>query len=95
MDSRRNNYIVAALVVAGLALIPLTLAAGEPGKEILYPVAVVILGGLVSSTLLDMAVTPAVFFAFGRRAAERALAREAGDPLDAGGAVAGAESPAR
>jgi Cu/Ag efflux pump CusA len=72
-------------LVAGLALLPLTLAAGEPGKEILYPVAVVILGGLVSSTLLDTAVTPAVFFRFGRRAAERALAREAGDPLDAGG----------
>lgn len=70
-------------LVAGLALIPLVLAAGEPGKEILYPVAVVILGGLLSSTLLDMAVTPAVFFRFGRRAAERHLAREAGDPLDA------------
>lgn len=70
-------------LVAGLALIPLVLAAGEPGKEILYPVAVVILGGLLSSTLLDMAVTPAVFFRFGRRAAERYLAREAGDPLDA------------
>jgi len=70
-------------LVAGLALLPLTLAAGEPGKEILYPVAVVILGGLVSSTLLDMAVTPAVFLRFGRRAAEHALAREAGDPLDA------------
>jgi len=70
-------------LVAGLALIPLVLAAGEPGKEILYPVAVVILGGLLSSTLLDMAVTPAVFFRFGRRAAERYLAREGGDPLDA------------
>jgi len=82
-------------LVAGLALIPLTLAAGEPGKEILYPVAVVILGGLVSSTLLDMAVTPAVFFQFGRRAAERALAREAGDPLDANGPGARIESRAR
>jgi Cu/Ag efflux pump CusA len=60
-------------LAAGLAVIPLALAAGEPGKEILYPVAVVILGGLVSSTLLDMAVTPVVFFKFGRRAAERAL----------------------
>ena len=77
-------------LVAGLALIPLTFAAGEPGKEILYPVAVVILGGLVSSTLLDMAVTPAVFFSLGRRAAERALAREAGDPLD----LEGLEVPA-
>lgn len=58
---------------AGIALIPLVLAAGEPGKEILHPVAVCIVGGLVSSTLLDFAITPAVFFAFGRRAAEKAL----------------------
>jgi Cu/Ag efflux pump CusA len=69
--------------VAGLALVPLVLAANQPGKEILYPVAVVILGGLVSSTFLDMAVTPAVFFKFGRRAAEQYLARAKSDPLDA------------
>ena len=69
--------------VTGLALIPLVLAAGQPGKEILYPVAVVILGGLISSTLLDMAVTPAVFFRFGRRAAEKYLSRAKVDPLDA------------
>ena len=78
-------------LVAGLALVPLVLAAGEPGKEILYPVAVVILGGLLSSTLLDMAVTPAVFFRFGRRAAAQYLAREGGDPLDA--LPAGGPSP--
>ncbi len=68
-------------LTAGLALVPLVLAAGEPGKEILFPVAVVILGGLVSSTFLDMAVTPAVFFHFGRRAAEQSLARHGPDPL--------------
>ena len=70
-------------LTAGLALIPLALAAGEPGKEILFPVAVVILGGLISSTLLDMAVTPAVFYKFGRKAAEEYVAREEVDPLDA------------
>jgi CzcA family heavy metal efflux pump len=58
---------------AGIALVPLLLAAHEPGKEILHPVAVVIVGGLVSSTLLDLAVTPAVFWLFGRKAAEKAL----------------------
>ena len=70
-------------LTAGLALIPLVLAADQPGKEILYPVAVVILGGLVSSTFLDMAVTPAVFFKFGRKASEQYLARTKVDPLDA------------
>lgn len=62
---------------AGIALIPLLLAAHEPGKEILHPVAVVIVGGLVSSTLLDLAVTPAVFWLFGRSAAEKALRLDA------------------
>jgi CzcA family heavy metal efflux pump len=62
-------------LTTGLALIPLVLAAGEPGKEILYPVAVVILGGLLSSTVLDMAVTPAVFLKFGRTASIKYLQR--------------------
>jgi Cu/Ag efflux pump CusA len=59
---------------AALALIPLVLAKGEAGKEILYPVAVVILGGLTSATLLDMIVTPAVFSVFGKKALEKTLA---------------------
>lgn len=57
-------------LTAGIALVPLVLAAGEPGKEILYPVATVILGGLISSTLLDFLVHPALFWCFGRREAE-------------------------
>jgi Cu(I)/Ag(I) efflux system membrane protein CusA/SilA len=69
---------------AALALVPLLLSQGEPGKEILYPVAVVIVGGLVSSTLLDLVVTPAVFYRFGRRSAERLAARK--DVADADGA---------
>ena len=58
---------------AGIALIPLILAADEPGKEILNPVAIVIVGGLFSSTLLGLAITPAVFFNFCRKAAQRAV----------------------
>jgi HME family heavy-metal exporter len=57
-------------LTAGIALVPLVLAAGEPGKEILYPVATVIIGGLISSTLLDFFVHPALFWTFGRRQAE-------------------------
>lgn len=53
---------------AALALIPLLLSRGEPGKEILYPVAVVIVGGLVSSTLLDLVVTPTLFLKYGPKA---------------------------
>lgn len=62
---------------AGIALIPFVLSRGEPGKEILSPVAICIVGGLVTSTLLDFAVTPAVFRLFGRKASLRALARNA------------------
>ena len=62
--------VLMTALVAALALIPLTLDAQAPGKEILYPVATVILGGLLSSTLLDMAVTPAVFSLFGKKALE-------------------------
>jgi CzcA family heavy metal efflux pump len=62
---------------AGIGLIPLVLAADAPGKEILHPVAVVICGGLVTSTLLGLGVTPTVFYAFGRKAAARALELEA------------------
>ena len=52
---------------ATLALLPLIASKDAPGKEILYPVAVVIIGGLTTSTLLDLVVTPTIFFKFGRR----------------------------
>jgi Cu/Ag efflux pump CusA len=65
--------VLMTALAAGIALIPLILAADEPGKEILHPVAVAIVGGLVSSTLLTFLVTPAVFFATGRRAAATSL----------------------
>ncbi|MFC4233341.1 efflux RND transporter permease subunit [Parasediminibacterium paludis] len=60
--------VLMTALVAALALIPLTLDATASGKEILYPVATVILGGLISSTLLDMIVTPVVFKQFGQKA---------------------------
>jgi len=62
--------VLMTALVAALALIPLTLDAQAAGKEILYPVATVILGGLLSSTLLDMIVTPTVFWAWGKKAVE-------------------------
>jgi HME family heavy-metal exporter len=60
-------------LVAAFALVPLLLAADAPGKEILHPVAVVIFGGLVSSTLLDTVVTPVMFYLWGERPLSRLL----------------------
>jgi CzcA family heavy metal efflux pump len=65
--------ILMTAISAGLALVPLLLAAGEPGKEILNPIAVVIVGGLVTSTLLGLGVTPAIFYTFCRRSAEKSV----------------------
>lgn len=63
--------VLMTALTAGFGLIPLALAAGEPGKEILYPVATVIIGGLVSSTLLEFLVRPALFWTVGRTAGRR------------------------
>ncbi|HEY5894628.1 MAG TPA: efflux RND transporter permease subunit [Chthoniobacterales bacterium] len=69
--------VLMTALAAGIGLIPLVLAADQPGKEILHPVAVVICGGLVTSTLLGLGVTPTVFYTFGRKAAEKAVRLEA------------------
>ena len=65
--------VLMTALVAAFALIPLTLNPSAPGKEILYPVATVILGGLISSTILDMIVTPVVFKLFGEKAVKKYL----------------------
>lgn len=71
--------VLMTALVAALALIPLTMDATAPGKEILYPVATVILGGLISSTLLDIIVTPVVFKRFGKKSLERYFAAQRKD----------------
>lgn len=63
--------VLMTALTAALALVPLILAAGEPGREILHPVAVVIFSGIFSSTLLDLIVTPLVFWKFGRKSVAR------------------------
>ncbi|MBI4985416.1 MAG: efflux RND transporter permease subunit, partial [Rhodocyclales bacterium] len=57
--------ILMTALAAGLALVPLALAAGQPGSEIQSPMAIVILFGLGSSTLLNMIVVPALYLRFG------------------------------
>ncbi|MDA0587724.1 MAG: efflux RND transporter permease subunit [Planctomycetota bacterium] len=71
--------VLMTALTSGIGLVPLVLAAGEPGKEILYPVATVILGGLCSSTLLDFFVHPALFWLFGMKEAERVVNADRSD----------------
>lgn len=68
--------VMMTAAVASLALLPLVFAKGQPGSEVLHPVAVVIVGGLITSTLLDIVVTPALFFRFGRKSAENYISKE-------------------
>jgi len=69
--------VLMTALTSGIALVPLALSPDTPGREILYPVATIIISGLISSTLLDFLVRPALFWTFGREAAERALTRPA------------------
>jgi len=59
--------ILMTAMAAGLALIPLALAAGESGSEIQTPMAIVILCGLTTSTLLNMVVVPTLYLRYGPR----------------------------
>ncbi len=72
--------VMLTALTSGIALVPLLLSPNEPGREILYPVATVLVGGLFTSTLLDLLLTPGIFLLFGRGAAE-AASRRAVDPL--------------
>lgn len=58
--------ILMTALASGFALIPLAMAGGEPGSEIQTPMAWVILGGLISSTFLNMIVVPALYLRFGQ-----------------------------
>jgi len=59
--------ILMTSLATGLALVPLVVLGDRPGHEIEHPLAVVILGGLFTSTLLNLFVTPALYLRFGRR----------------------------
>jgi Cu/Ag efflux pump CusA len=72
--------VLMTALTAGIGLVPLVLGGQEPGREILYPVATVILGGLVTSTFCEFLIHPGLFWRFSGRVA-RALATDAGDEL--------------
>ena len=72
----RLTPVLMTALVAAFALLPLLLAADAPGKEILHPVAVVIFGGLISSTVLDSLLTPLIFWLAGREPLEALVASD-------------------
>jgi Cu/Ag efflux pump CusA len=79
----RLTPVLMTALVAAFALTPLLLAADAPGKEILHPVAVVIFGGLISSTLLDTLLTPVLYWRFGKGPTQRLLAEAQSSDLEA------------
>ena len=78
----RLTPVLMTALSAGVALVPLMIDAGAPGKEILNPVAVTIFGGLISSTLLDTFLTPVLFLRYGRKTLERLVDAARKDQAD-------------
>jgi Cu/Ag efflux pump CusA len=81
-SEERIAPILMTALATGLALLPIVIGGNRPGHEIEHPLAVVILGGLVTSTLLNLFLMPALYLRYGsRRKAGRELAEA---PVDAG-----------
>ena len=68
--------VLMTALTAGIALIPLVIGGKEPGREILYPVATVILGGLFTSTFCEFLIHPGLFWKFSGRDAERVARKD-------------------
>jgi HME family heavy-metal exporter len=75
----RLTPVLMTALSAGVALIPLMIDAGTPGKEILHPVAITIFGGLISATALDAFLTPILLLKYGHAAIERLRAPSGAD----------------
>jgi CzcA family heavy metal efflux pump len=73
--------ILMTALATGLALVPLVISGEIPGAEIEYPMAIVILGGLITSTLLNLFVVPSLYLRYGRRRSEQDGSDFGGVPL--------------
>jgi CzcA family heavy metal efflux pump len=77
----RLSPVLMTALTAGIALVPLVLEGQKPGREILYPVATVILGGLATSTFCEFLIHPGLFWRFSGRDAERLIHPDEEDGL--------------
>ena len=80
----RLSPILMTALVTGVGLIPLALGVGQPGKEIQQPMAVVILGGIVTSTFLNMIVIPVLYLKYGRAGVSEKVDVRGGETLPLG-----------
>jgi Cu/Ag efflux pump CusA len=76
-SEERLAPILMTALATGLALLPLVASGHRPGHEVEYPLAVVIVGGLVTSTALNLFLLPPLYLRFGRRAVP-----SAGEPVE-------------
>jgi len=78
--TERLAPILMTALTTGLALVPLLIAGNIPGQEIEYPMGIVIVGGLLMATLLNLFVVPSLYLRFGKSRRERAEPRGAAQP---------------
>lgn len=71
--------VLMTALTAGIGLLPIVVGGHKPGLEILYPVATVILGGLVTSTFCEFLIHPGIFWRFSGKDAERLTRSEANE----------------
>lgn len=74
--------VLMTALTAGIALVPLVVGGQQPGREILYPVATVILGGLITSTLCEFLIHPGLFWRFSGKDAQRLAHLKPVDPAE-------------
>ena len=73
--------VLMTALTAGIGLVPLVVGGQEPGREILYPVATVILGGLITSTFCEFLIHPGLFWRFSGKDAVRLAEVKQGESL--------------
>lgn len=73
--------VLMTALTAGIALVPIVIGGRKPGLEILYPVATVILGGLITSTLCEFLIHPGLFWKFSGKDAQRLVHRDSEEQL--------------